>query len=355
MKKQMIAPLFGAVLFALAPVVTHASVIQHLDGGAAAVYLDYKHGADELVVSNIYTDENFQLDLYASETPKQEDSWVLERSYKGHDVDPVAEDEGYGLWGGKAVRFNGAQYFAINVQAAGEDVSLPAETQVWRVTKRGGKPQLVLRHTDTGYYPGQHMPLIKLNGELVFLGDDDTIYRSSNGKTWTLTDTISEAIDNGYHADLISDGSTAWLSVNGGVYTSTDATTWTSIGDICEEEASCEVDSIQLRPASGIFAIASNYAEDTPVYKLWTYTSSGWKTPVTLASYVSAFQNVGDRTYMMIARGTSGYKHIIKKVTKKGVVKKVTQVRKGSPVALLADGLYAVNRKDAAYITLVDF
>ena len=343
-------------MFAGFPGTSHAAAIQNVDGGGI-VYLDYAKGKDEIILVNGFNhDETIQWDMYASANPTEVSGWELERSYLANDFVEKNDDYFYNFIDGRAVRFNGAQYFVVSVQSAGDFFTLPVEYEIWRVTKRGGKPQLVLRVDDPSYYSGHHMPLVVLNNTLAFLSVDGSVFSSTNGTDWSTVGNAHDAVGALYHGDFVSDGTTAWLSVGGQIYSSVDAITWTLVNDVCSSETdSCEVYDLQIRPAGGIFALATISADTGSNYKLWTYNAHAWNNRSSFTHLPRIMQTIGDHTYLFLYKGPYEDKHAIKEVNPNGTLKKVTTTHKGSPMIILADRLAAINLTDAAYLTLIRF
>lgn len=357
MKKQLLIGLLVAVSLVTLPSVSLAARVQNVDGGSI-VSMDYPSGKDMIVVDNFSQEFPIRWDIYLSDNPTEKNSWDLTRRYKAPNVSAIHSDYYYNMLNGPAVAYKDAWYFVVIEQELVGITLVPRETHIWRVKKRGGKPQLVGQFDQEGYFYSDHMPLITLDGKLVFVNPIGEVYRSTNGQDWTLTNTIEEVTEHFHGNDMVSNGKKVFLSIDGKVYRSGNAREWTLLGDLCADENSnsCSVKNIQVRPKKGVFAVVNLYHEESiGTHKLWTYKKHRWQHTETFARDVIGLETFGKATYTMQYEDVNGYTHSIKKILPSGRVVNVRGVRTGTPMAMLAHHFAAINLRDADFLTLIRY
>lgn len=314
--------------------------------GAGSVYLNDPNGADELIVNNFNDDLNLNFDIYQSDTPNDVNSWTLDRSYTSSDYSNIDSDHYYSYGTQPAVRFNGDYYFTVNVQSAGEYSTLPVSIQIWRVTKRGGKPAKVLEVAGVSSSYLAHQSVLVLNDQLVYMGPDGVIYTSDDGEIWTEGTALE-----GNVSDAVSNGNKIYVSLDDVIYSSTDLITWTNLENPCGNGDTCYVTQLTLRPNKGIIALTATYGETTS-YLLWAYKHGSWSVGSSLNHGLSALQTFGDHVYAIRSRGNNGYHYSVAEVMPDGTYEDLSERLAGSGMGLFTKKLLLINPKNASYVVL---
>lgn len=351
MRTVIVSGLLVLAGLAAAPHGALATTVQSFDG-SGAVYMNYETGADELLVSNFANDVHLAFDIYQSTTPTTPDSWTLNRSYTSEDFTVVNSDYFYTINTEPAVEFKGDWYFTVTVQSAGDTTTLPEAVEIWRITKRGGKPKRVFTVPGTSTYFA-HSPLVVLNDKLVFVDAAGGVYRSSKGRTWTKVSTLT-ALEEGAGKDVVSNGKSLYVAVDGEVYRSKNAENWTSLESPCADQEGCSIDQLAIRSKKGIFVTTQNTAS---IYTLWIFKRGAWTEPglsptLMIPTHIATF---GKKTYLMYPPTKGGYYYFISEVASNGSLAKLTKKRDDVGMGFLTADLALTNPEDGSSVNLVTY
>ncbi len=359
LKQNLIRLALGAAL-ALLPTASFAATtaVQEFRGGSA-VYMNYPNGKDELLVNNFVADETgIAWDIYQSATPQVVGSWVLDRSYTASDFPEEDATLAFDLYTTRATLFNGDWYFVSRSMGFNGTGDMRA-VEVWRIQERGDKPERVFSsYNEEGYnyYYGMHTPLVTFGDYLVFIDSAGVMSATADGDTWVSSDPIAEVTEVGYRNDMVSSGTSVYMSVGGTVYESTDLDTWTALGDLCTDESvdSCEVTALQVRPYGGVFALAYSRVGETSDYAAWIYKQGEWTLSDSYLSTPVAVETFGKKTYVQHTRGNY-YHNAVTRLFPNGSIKNVARKSAGSAMGLFTKHLGLVNERNSEFVTLVKY